>query len=53
MSDLPKKYDIIISGTGLTESILAAAFSRIGKSVLHIDRLFFFFEKTIILLLFI
>ncbi|CAF0907292.1 unnamed protein product [Brachionus calyciflorus] len=38
MSDLPKDYDIIIVGTGLTESILAGALARIGKSVLHIDR---------------
>jgi RAB protein geranylgeranyltransferase component A len=38
MADLPRNYDIIIVGTGLTESILAAALSRIGKVVLHIDR---------------
>lgn len=38
MSDLPTNYDVIIVGTGLTESILAAALSRIGKIVLHIDR---------------
>ena len=41
MSDLPKDYDVIISGTGLTETILSAALSRIGKSVFHIDRLDF------------
>ena len=41
MSDLPKEYDVIIVGTGLTESILAAALSRIGKTVLHIDRFYF------------
>ena len=38
MTDLPKEYDAIIAGTGLTETILAAALSRIGKSVLHLDR---------------
>jgi RAB protein geranylgeranyltransferase component A len=38
MTDLPKEYDAIIVGTGLTETILAAALSRIGKSVLHLDR---------------
>lgn len=38
MADLPRVYDIIIVGTGLTESILAAAFARIGKTVLHVDR---------------
>lgn len=38
MSDLPKDYDVIVVGTGLTESIVSAALSRIGKIVLHIDR---------------
>lgn len=35
---LPSSFDAIVVGTGLTESIVAAALSRIGKSVLHIDR---------------
>lgn len=39
MTELPNDYDVIIVGTGLSESILSAALSRIGKSVLHIDRL--------------
>ncbi|RNA01311.1 rab s geranylgeranyltransferase component A 1, partial [Brachionus plicatilis] len=38
MSDLPQKYDVIIAGTGLTESILSAALARVGKTVFHIDR---------------
>lgn len=36
-SDLPTNYDVIVIGTGMTESILAAAASRVGKQVLHID----------------
>nr|CAB3230603.1 rab proteins geranylgeranyltransferase component A 2 [Phallusia mammillata] len=35
---LPEEFDIILIGTGLTESVLSGAFSRIGKSVLHIDQ---------------
>ncbi|KAF6034658.1 CHM [Bugula neritina] len=31
-------FDAIILGTGLSESILAAALSRVGYSVLHLDR---------------
>lgn len=31
------EYDVIIIGTGLTESILAAACARAGQKVLHID----------------
>jgi RAB protein geranylgeranyltransferase component A len=31
------KYDLVIEGTGLTESILAAAAARAGKQVLHVD----------------
>ncbi|XP_048128566.1 rab escort protein 1 isoform X2 [Rhodamnia argentea] len=33
----PSNFDLIIVGTGLPESILAAAASAIGKSVLHLD----------------
>lgn len=36
--DLPDEFDIVVIGTGMPESILAAAFARIGQSVLHIDR---------------
>uniref|UniRef100_A0A1L8DLH9 Rab proteins geranylgeranyltransferase component A n=1 Tax=Nyssomyia neivai TaxID=330878 RepID=A0A1L8DLH9_9DIPT len=35
--DLPKEFDLTVIGTGLTESIVAAAASRIGKTVLHLD----------------
>ncbi|GAB0096078.1 Rab proteins geranylgeranyltransferase component A [Sergentomyia squamirostris] len=35
--DLPKEFDLTVIGTGLTESIVAAAASRVGKSVLHLD----------------
>ncbi|XP_050532576.1 rab proteins geranylgeranyltransferase component A 1 [Daktulosphaira vitifoliae] len=35
--DLPSKYEVIVIGTGMTESIVAAAASRIGKRVLHLD----------------
>eukprot|EP01128_Nolandella_sp_AFSM9_P007834 TRINITY_DN4417_c0_g1_i1.p1 TRINITY_DN4417_c0_g1~~TRINITY_DN4417_c0_g1_i1.p1 ORF type:complete len:521 (-),score=110.62 TRINITY_DN4417_c0_g1_i1:98-1660(-) len=31
-------YDTVIVGTSLTETIVAAALARIGKSVLHLDR---------------
>ncbi|XP_034245153.1 rab proteins geranylgeranyltransferase component A 1 [Thrips palmi] len=36
-NDLPSTCDVIVVGTGMTESILAAAASRVGKQVLHID----------------
>ncbi|XP_005092402.1 rab proteins geranylgeranyltransferase component A 2 [Aplysia californica] len=36
--DLPEEFDIIVLGTGLTETIASAAFSRIGLKVLHLDR---------------
>jgi RAB proteins geranylgeranyltransferase component A (RAB escort protein) len=36
--DLSKKgYDVILCGTGLTQSIVAAALARAGKSILHCD----------------
>jgi len=35
--DLPTDYEVIVIGTGLEESIVAAAVARNGHSVLHID----------------
>uniref|UniRef100_A0A158P7V7 Rab proteins geranylgeranyltransferase component A n=1 Tax=Angiostrongylus cantonensis TaxID=6313 RepID=A0A158P7V7_ANGCA len=35
---LPDSVDVVVLGTGLTESIVAAACSRTGLSVLHLDR---------------
>ncbi|KKK12575.1 hypothetical protein ARAM_007198 [Aspergillus rambellii] len=32
------QWDVVISGTGLTQSLLALALSRSGKQVLHVDR---------------
>ncbi|XP_062868192.1 rab proteins geranylgeranyltransferase component A 1 [Trichomycterus rosablanca] len=36
--NLPSEFDVIILGTGLTESVIAAACSRVGQKVLHLDR---------------
>ncbi|KAM4546612.1 rab proteins geranylgeranyltransferase component A 1 isoform 2-T2 [Fundulus diaphanus] len=36
--DLPSDFDIVILGTGLAESVVAAACSRVGQRVLHLDR---------------
>uniref|UniRef100_A0A673BNH9 Rab proteins geranylgeranyltransferase component A n=1 Tax=Sphaeramia orbicularis TaxID=375764 RepID=A0A673BNH9_9TELE len=36
--DLPSEFDVIILGTGLCESVVAAACSRVGQRVLHLDR---------------
>ncbi|XP_040180977.1 rab proteins geranylgeranyltransferase component A 1 isoform X2 [Rana temporaria] len=36
-ADLPAEFDVVILGTGLPESIVAAACSRIGQRVLHLD----------------
>ena len=30
-------FDVLVIGTGVTESVLSAALSRAGKRVLHID----------------
>uniref|UniRef100_A0A1B0ARC9 Rab proteins geranylgeranyltransferase component A n=1 Tax=Glossina palpalis gambiensis TaxID=67801 RepID=A0A1B0ARC9_9MUSC len=35
--ELPKEFDLIVIGTGFPETVVAAAASRIGKTVLHID----------------
>ncbi|KAM4695765.1 rab proteins geranylgeranyltransferase component A 1 isoform 2-T2 [Rhinophrynus dorsalis] len=35
--DLPTEFDVVILGTGLPESIIAAACTRIGQRVLHVD----------------
>lgn len=37
MDDLPNEFDLVVVGTGFSESIIAAAASRVGKSVLHVD----------------
>jgi len=34
---LKNGYDVILCGTGLTQSILAAALARAGKKILHCD----------------
>lgn len=35
---LPSEYDVIVFGTGMVESIVAAACAHVGKKVLHLDR---------------
>ena len=40
-----KGYDVILYGTGLSQSILASALTRAGKSVLHCDGNDFYGEK--------
>ena len=35
---LPEAVDVVVIGTGLPETILAAACARSGLSVLHLDR---------------
>ena len=34
---LPSRFDVIVVGTGLVESVVAAAVARQGHSVLHLD----------------
>lgn len=43
--DLEDQFDVVIIGTGLAESILSAACSRIGKTVLHLDNNSFYGES--------
>ncbi|KAM7290263.1 putative Rab proteins geranylgeranyltransferase component A [Ixodes scapularis] len=38
MDDLPVDHDVIVVGTGMPESIIAAAIARIGQRVLHLDK---------------
>lgn len=35
--ELPTDFEVIVIGTGLEESIIAAALARNGHNVLHID----------------
>lgn len=35
---LPESFDVVVDGTGLTLSLVAAALGRTGRSVLHLDR---------------
>lgn len=37
MDDFPSEFDLVVIGTGFSESVIAAAASRVGKTVLHID----------------
>ncbi|XP_031450166.1 rab proteins geranylgeranyltransferase component A 1 isoform X3 [Phasianus colchicus] len=35
--NLPSEFDVVVIGTGLPESIIAAACARSGQRVLHVD----------------
>ena len=43
--DIEDRFDVVIIGTGLAESILSAACSRVGKAVLHLDNNSFYGES--------
>ncbi|XP_037125527.1 rab proteins geranylgeranyltransferase component A 1 [Syngnathus acus] len=43
--DLPSDFDVVIVGTGLTESVVAAACSRVGQRVLHLDTRSYYASK--------
>jgi Rab proteins geranylgeranyltransferase component A len=45
------KYDVVICGTGLIQSILASALARAGKSVLHCDAQGYYGELDAVLTL--
>ena len=36
-SSLPSQFDVVVVGTGLVESVFAAACARAGKKILHLD----------------
>lgn len=38
MDDFQTHYDGVVTGTGLTQAIVAAAMARVGKSVFHCDQ---------------
>ena len=38
MEDFQAHYDGVVTGTGLTQAIVAAAMARVGKSVFHCDQ---------------
>jgi len=44
-----KGYDVVLFGTGLTQSILASALARAGKSILHCDGNDFYGEKDAVM----
>ncbi|XP_056140467.1 rab proteins geranylgeranyltransferase component A 1 isoform X2 [Lampris incognitus] len=35
---LPSEFDVVVLGTGLVESVVAAACARVGQRVLHLDQ---------------
>lgn len=35
---LPSSVDVVVMGTGLSESMVSASLSRVGKKILHIDK---------------
>lgn len=48
---LLQKYDVVVCGTGLVQSILASALARAGKSVLHCDSKDYYGELDAVLTL--
>ena len=53
MEELPKSFDFIILGTGLGSSLLSGALSRIGKTVLQLDKNEFYGSGIILHLYFL
>ena len=48
---LLRRYDVIVCGTGLVQSIVASALARAGKSVLHCDEKPYYGELDAVLTL--